>query len=69
VLRCHARGACHVRLQVHSGSRVIATRQAAIGGNRTTTVSLSLGHGQPHRVVLSVLSNWNGYPATVTATL
>jgi hypothetical protein len=47
---------------------VIAAGQATVRGNRTTTVTLNLGGGAKHPVALSVLSSWNGYPATVTAT-
>ena len=69
VIRCHGRAQCHVRLQARSGSRVIATGQATIRGNRTATVSLPLTNAQAHRMTLSALSSWGGYPASVTATL
>jgi hypothetical protein len=68
VLRCHGSGACRVRLQARSGSRVIAAGQATVRGNRTTTVTLNLRGRDGHTVALSALSSWNGYPATVTAT-
>jgi hypothetical protein len=66
VLRCHGSGTCRVRLQARSGSRVIASGSATVRGNRTAAVTLRSGGA--HRVTLSVLSSWNGYPATVTAT-
>jgi hypothetical protein len=67
VLRCHGSGQCQVRLQARSGSRVIATGRASVRGNRTATVTLKL-RGRSRHIALSVLSSWNGYPATVTAT-
>jgi hypothetical protein len=67
VLRCHGSGQCRVLLNARSGSRVIATGRATLRGNRTTTVTLNLRARAVH-VALSVLSSWNGYPATVTAT-
>jgi hypothetical protein len=67
VLRCHGSAACRVRLQARSGSRVIGSANATVRGNRTTTVTLNLRRGSRH-ATLSVLSSWNGYPATVTAT-
>jgi hypothetical protein len=66
VLRCHGPAPCRVRLQVRSGSRVIAGGTATVRGNRTVTVNLSSGAAR--RVTFSVLSSWNGYPAAVTAT-
>ncbi|HET6870300.1 MAG TPA: hypothetical protein VFH80_30590 [Solirubrobacteraceae bacterium] len=67
VLRCHGSGACRVRLEERSGSRIIATGRATLRGNRATTVTLTLP-GQRSHITLSVLSSWNGYSATVTAT-
>jgi hypothetical protein len=67
VLRCHGSGQCRVRLQARSGSRVVATGQATLRGNRTATLTLTL-RGRSGHIVLSVLSSWNGYAATVTAT-
>lgn len=67
VLRCHGSGRCRVALQARSGSHVLATGQATLRGNRTTTVTLTL-RGRNGHIALSVLSSWNGYPATVTAT-
>jgi hypothetical protein len=69
VIRCHGPAQCRVRLQARSGSRLIATGQATIRGNRTATVSLPLTNGQAHGMTLSALSSWGGYPASVTATL
>jgi hypothetical protein len=68
VLRCHGSGPCRVALQARSGSRVIATGRATLRGNRSTTVALKLRASSQRRIVLSVLSSWNGYSATVTAT-
>jgi hypothetical protein len=76
VLRCHGSSQCRVRLQARSGSRLVASGRATVRGNRTLTVTLKLshafltalsGHGK-HPLALSVLSSWNGYSATVTAT-
>ncbi|MGN6872745.1 MAG: hypothetical protein ACTHMY_30515 [Solirubrobacteraceae bacterium] len=67
VLRCHGAGQCRVQLQARSGSRLIASGRATLRGNRTTTVTLTL-RGRASHIALSVLSSWNGYPATVTAT-
>ena len=79
VLRCHGRAPCRVRLEARARSRLIAARTVIIRGNRSTTVpltlsraivtSLSPGLGRRPPVKLSVLSSWNGYPATVTATV
>jgi hypothetical protein len=69
VLRCHGSAPCRARLQVRSGSHLIATGQATIRGNRTATVTLTLSHRQARGVQLFVLSSWNGYPAAVTARL
>jgi hypothetical protein len=66
VLRCYGATPCRATLQVRSGSRSAAGRQVTIRGNRTTTVSLPLTQGRHAR--LTVLSRWNGYSATVTAT-
>jgi hypothetical protein len=68
VLRCHGTAACRVRLQARSGSRVIGSGRATVRGNRSTTVTLALRSQSGHHLALSVLSSWNGYPATVTAT-
>jgi hypothetical protein len=68
ILRCHGSAQCRVRLQARSGSRIIATGRATLRGNRSTTVTLKLRGHSSHPVALSVLSSWNGYPATVTAT-
>ena len=68
VLRCYGAAPCHATLQAHSGSRLLAGRQVTIRGNRTTTVLLPLAPGRHPATRLTVLSRWNGYPATVTAT-
>jgi hypothetical protein len=68
VLRCHGSAACRVGLQARSGSRLIGSGNATVSGNRTATVTLSLRSSGAGPVVLSVLSSWNGYSATVTAT-
>jgi hypothetical protein len=76
VLRCHGSAQCRVRLQARSGSRLVASGKATLRGNRTVTVTLKLSHAfltalrshGKHPLALSVLSGWNGYPATVTST-
>jgi hypothetical protein len=76
VLRCHGSAQCRVRLQARSGSRLVASGNATVRGNRTVTVTLRLSHAfltalrsnGKHPLALSALSSWNGYPATVTAT-
>ncbi|MBV9413654.1 MAG: hypothetical protein JO363_01635, partial [Solirubrobacterales bacterium] len=77
VLRCHGSASCRVRLQARSGSRLVAVGQATVRGNRSATATVilsrgfiaSLANGRRQTVRLSVLSSWNGYPATVTATI
>jgi hypothetical protein len=69
VLRCHGSRSCRVRLQAHSGSRLIGSGWATVRGNRTTTVTLTLRSHHGHVATkLSALSSWNGYSAAVTAT-
>jgi hypothetical protein len=67
-LRCHGTGDCRVRLAAHSGSRVLATGRATLPGSHATTVTLKLGGSSRHPIAVSVMSSWNGYIATVTAT-
>ena len=77
VLRCHGSASCRVRLQARSRSRLVAVGQATVRGNRSATAIVtlsrgfiaSLANGRRQTVKLSVLSSWNGYPATVTATI
>jgi hypothetical protein len=66
-LRCYGKAPCRVTLQARSGSRLLVTGRATIGGNRTATVSLPLTAGRHPALKLTVLSRWNGYPAAVTA--
>ena len=68
VLRCYGAAPCRVTLQARSGSRSLASRQVTIRGNRSTSVSLTLTPGRHPATRLTVLSRWNGYSATVTAT-
>jgi len=79
VLRCHGRVACRVHLVVRASSRVIAAGLLTIRANRSAPVALTLrrafltsiskNRGGRPAVKLSVLSSWNGYPASVTATV
>ena len=72
---CHGSGACRARLTARSGNRVIATGTANVRGNRTKTVLLHVNRAAATRAsrggkvqaIMSAVSVWNGYRATVTA--
>ena len=75
VLRCHGSATCRVRLQGRSGTRVLLSSQATIRGNHTSTITLRPSKtfqtlATRHRnATLLVLSTWNGWTATVSATV
>jgi hypothetical protein len=74
-VRCHGSAACRVRLTAQAGTRVIASGTANVRGNRTRTVLLNVNraaatrasHGGKLQAIMSAVSVWNGYRATVTA--